>query len=354
MPDQVQRIRVFVASPGDVQQERQELHRVVEEINRTSGGSKGFVLEVVKWETHARPAAGRAQGVINQQIGSYDIFIGIMWKRFGTPTGEAGSGTEEEFQSAYQAWKETEAPRIMFYFNEAPFYTSSPEEAEQLLKVQRFKQNLAGQALIWSYNGADQFADEVRPHLVKEVESILGGQPERSLPASRLPQRRGQEVKSHIFTNIPIPQIPKQYSDLDKRTFIKGAFETIGDYFEQASAVLEKEHPSMKVMLERVDTRTLVCEVYQSGSMVNGCMIWIGGGMMAGANSICLQLGKSIDVHRKGQMNDFASLDENANELRFRLSGMSIVSSQTQSDNASPEAVAEHYWRRLLEPLQHR
>jgi hypothetical protein len=26
-----------------------------------------------------------------------------MWKRFGTPTKRAGSGTEEEFESAYEA-----------------------------------------------------------------------------------------------------------------------------------------------------------------------------------------------------------------------------------------------------------
>ena len=38
------------------------------------------------------------QQIINSQVSDeYDIFIGILWTRFGTPTERAGSGTEEEF-----------------------------------------------------------------------------------------------------------------------------------------------------------------------------------------------------------------------------------------------------------------
>ena len=64
---------------------------------------------------------GRPQGIINKQIGEYDIFIGMMWKRFGTPTGKAGSGTEEEFRLAYEYWETTKSVMILFYFCQAPF-----------------------------------------------------------------------------------------------------------------------------------------------------------------------------------------------------------------------------------------
>ncbi len=47
-----------------------------------------------------------SQDVINKQIGSdYHIFVGIMWKKFGTETKRAGSGTEEEFSLAYDRYK---------------------------------------------------------------------------------------------------------------------------------------------------------------------------------------------------------------------------------------------------------
>jgi hypothetical protein len=95
--------RIFVASPSDVKPERNALEKDVREVNLTHGDQLDYRLELVRWETHVAPNAGRPQQVINQQIGSYSIFVGIMWRRFGTPTGLAGSGTEEEFRIAYQA-----------------------------------------------------------------------------------------------------------------------------------------------------------------------------------------------------------------------------------------------------------
>ena len=94
MPTQVTRISIFVASPGDVQAERDALDEVVEDLNRILGDEKQIVLELKRWETHAYPAMGRVQAVINQQVEPYDIFVGLFWKRFGTPTATADSGTE--------------------------------------------------------------------------------------------------------------------------------------------------------------------------------------------------------------------------------------------------------------------
>src|SRR5438034_900746 len=96
----VERLRVMVASPGDVARERAHVAALAEELNRGVAADAGYVLEAVRWETHARPDVGRPQQVILDQIGSVDIFIGIMWQRFGTPTGVAASGTEEEFDGA--------------------------------------------------------------------------------------------------------------------------------------------------------------------------------------------------------------------------------------------------------------
>jgi len=60
----------------------------------------------------------------NLNLPSYDIFIGILWKKFGTLTGRACSGTEEEFNRAYERYKENPSKlRIMFYFKTAPLQT---------------------------------------------------------------------------------------------------------------------------------------------------------------------------------------------------------------------------------------
>ena len=119
MPTEAKKIRIFVASPGDVQSERLQLSKVVDELNTTISAiapEKQIFLELIKWETHVHPGLGRdPQEVVNQQIGKYDIFVGIIWKRLGTPTALARSGTEEEFQHAYSIWQKNKSFPVLFY-----------------------------------------------------------------------------------------------------------------------------------------------------------------------------------------------------------------------------------------------
>ena len=113
MPQQAFIAQIFVASPSDVQGEREILEEVVSEMNRSSAKNAGFRLELLKWETSVHPGFGPdSQAVINEQIGdNYDIFIGIIWGRFGRKTSRAESGTEEEFDRALMRYKATGSPQ---------------------------------------------------------------------------------------------------------------------------------------------------------------------------------------------------------------------------------------------------
>jgi hypothetical protein len=169
----LQDLRIFVASPGDVSEERQSLANVVNELNQTHGTPLGYRLELVQWQTHVAPGAGRPQQVINEQIGSYDIFVGIMWRRFGTSSGMAGSGTEEEFRIAYRAWERDQQLVLMFYFCQEPFIPDSLEEVEQMRKVLVFRQELDGKALTWRYRPRTMFGDEIRKHLAIRLNRLV-------------------------------------------------------------------------------------------------------------------------------------------------------------------------------------
>lgn len=158
-------MRLFVASPGDVQRERDSIVRVVTELNNTIGYNLELVFELIRWETHAHPALGRPQGVINTQIGDYDIFVGIMWKRFGTPTGHADSGTEEEFNLAYEQWQRDNRLQVLFYFSLAKYTLNSVSETEQAARVLAFKEELKTRGLIWEYSNAAEFPNKLRQHL---------------------------------------------------------------------------------------------------------------------------------------------------------------------------------------------
>lgn len=167
----MKRIRVFVASPGDVADEREVVSVVVDELRRIIGELRPVELETIRWETHAWPDVGTdAQDVINREIGQFDIFVGIMWRRFGTATKRAESGTSEEFDRAYKYFKEYGRPRIMFYFRHAPFYPSSDAELLQFRKVVHFRKKLekAG-VLFWEYETPLMFERNVREHLIRQI-----------------------------------------------------------------------------------------------------------------------------------------------------------------------------------------
>jgi len=171
-------LKVFVASPGDVQKEREILVKVISELNQTLtllAPEKGLALELIRWETHVAPGLGEdAQDVVNRQLPEYDVFIGIMWQRFGTPTKRADSGAHEEFLQAYERWKKAKEFPVLYYFCQKPIpVPRTVEEVKQLEKVVAFHHELASKGLVGEYDDAEAFADIVRPHLLLVLRRYL-------------------------------------------------------------------------------------------------------------------------------------------------------------------------------------
>ena len=166
---------------GRCQDERDQLGLVVQELNQILTAlvpDAGLVLEMVRWETHVHPGLGTdAQDVVTQQlqIGEYDIFVGIFWLRFGTPTPRAESGTEEEFQIAHRAWTARgRAIQIMMYFCRA--LAPPPDDSgavEQLQKVVTFRKKLLDEGLVRDYGDHAEFAGNVRRDLVLVLGQML-------------------------------------------------------------------------------------------------------------------------------------------------------------------------------------
>src|SRR5262249_42881871 len=93
----------------------------------------------------------------------------VFWKRFGTPTLDSQSGTEHEFQVAFESWQRQGHPQIMVYFNQRPFTPSEPSETEQWGRVLAFRQSFPKEGLWWPYRGAREFERLVRNHLTQFI-----------------------------------------------------------------------------------------------------------------------------------------------------------------------------------------
>jgi hypothetical protein len=167
-------INVFIASPSDITEERDAVDLVVRDLNSTIGDLLNINLVAIKWETHAWPDVGNdAQDVINKEINDYDVFVGIMWKRFGTPTKRGNSGTGEEFKRAYDYFRKFGRPKIMFYFKNKPFYSTGIEEIKQFQAVIEFRKVLEEfGVLFWQYTENIEFERNLRIHLSNQIKSI--------------------------------------------------------------------------------------------------------------------------------------------------------------------------------------
>jgi hypothetical protein len=168
---------VFVASPGDTAAERSRLDAVVAEINSRGRSKRSAVqLELIKWETHARPAAGRPQEVIfDTTTRTPDVLVGIFRQRLGTPTGIADSGTVEEIENALAFWQQFQEGRgrrieVLLYFKKPPYDVSTEDEHEQLGRVLRFRKRISPELLVWDYDDPDDFESSVRRHLSRVVD----------------------------------------------------------------------------------------------------------------------------------------------------------------------------------------
>lgn len=224
----VELLRIVVASPGDVNTERNCVETVAAELNRGLADVLGLRLDVIRWETDAFPgfnAAGSQSHIDTAlRIEESDLVIGIFWKRFGTPVADAASGTEHEIRNAYRSWEKSGQPQIMVYFNQMPPINPTLDESAQWQQVKQFQRDpLFKQGLWWTYDGAVAFEKLVREHLtqylrhrtapvemqVRTVESPLGLMDVSSVPDA---QRRVRPDVTPGLQNYQNPSFGFQIS----------------------------------------------------------------------------------------------------------------------------------------------
>jgi hypothetical protein len=171
-------IRIFLSTPSDVEEERVHVANLIRDINETVqflAPTQDVRLELVQYETHAFPDVGAPQEVIDRQIPvDYDLYLGIMWRRAGTPTADAMSGTIHEFDNALAHRGLRGWPVIMFFFcDEKLDFPQLDEEIEQLQQVLDFRRRLSSIGLTVSYATHEAFRDAARARLLRGLADIL-------------------------------------------------------------------------------------------------------------------------------------------------------------------------------------
>ncbi len=218
----VTEITCFIASPSDTSEERNACECVFEEINHGIGRSKGFRLVPLRWEKDVYPGVAEyGQQVINRQVdGNYDLFVGIMKGRFGTPTPQAGSGTEEEFNIAYEKYQTGEIYNIFFYFG-IPEKSAYELDLEQFQKVKDFRAKIEKNGVVsMQYQGLDDFKKQLKDNLEEYFV--------KNKPSTRTKRIQKDKENKIVKSKNAFFDYRKTWEDiLQKRNYSKKAVEKI-------------------------------------------------------------------------------------------------------------------------------
>jgi hypothetical protein len=191
-------VKVFLASPGDLAEERKIAKVIVDDFNSQLADALGYQVELVGWED-TLPGVGRPQAIINRDLDGCDLFIGMLWKRWGTPLGTEpySSGFEEEFNRSMTRNAKEGRPEINLLLKDLDA-ASLADPGDHLKKVIAFKEKVFGEKKLlagtfadvrdFELSSANAFRD-TSLHLPKRTKRLSPKRTKHLLPR-RKPRRR--------------------------------------------------------------------------------------------------------------------------------------------------------------------
>ena len=141
-------IKILVSCPGDVTPEKEEIIRLCKDFSDANHGKSNIAFYVLDWKNYVGGHGTRPQQQLKEYFGVYDVYIGILWKRFGTKPEsknsdgkENESGTEEEFYDAINYKSNYGRPKVNIFFKTNNRIANDLNEVDQLRKVLAFIQD---------------------------------------------------------------------------------------------------------------------------------------------------------------------------------------------------------------------
>ena len=130
MPKSVTQYDLLISCPGDIKEEINAIERSVHKFNEMFGSTLNIAIRTRHWSKSSFAQSGdKPQNLLNKQfVDDCDAAVALFWTRFGTPTDEYGSGTEEEIMKML-----AEGKQVFMYFSDAPL----PPSTTSTLQIQK-------------------------------------------------------------------------------------------------------------------------------------------------------------------------------------------------------------------------
>lgn len=161
MAQNVTLYNLLISCPGDVKEEVVLIEAAVEEFNELYAEPLGITIKTRHWSKSSyAQSGGKPQALLNEQfVNKCDAAVAIFWTRFGSPTDEYGSGTEEEIEIMLQSGKQ-----VFMYFSDKHI-PPSKMNVDGYEKIQAFRDKYKDRGIYFTYSSDEEFKKMFFAHL---------------------------------------------------------------------------------------------------------------------------------------------------------------------------------------------
>jgi len=243
MAEKITKLKMFVSNPSDIDHIRGLIDKDINNINNDLENFTGVTIRIIDWRRDVVPGIAKyPQQVINRHLDDSDIYVGLLGTRFGTPTPRYGSGTEEEFNIAYNRFRhDPTCIRILFYFYEPQNSNEKDIDPDQLKRVNDFKKHLGTEkGLLYQVSSSpEDFLDRFRNHIKKLVKEEWSDNSWKPVPD--LEPTPKNEVKNLIDVEPSVEKFEEEeLGIIDLRIQLNEAIELSMEFVEKINELMEK------------------------------------------------------------------------------------------------------------------
>lgn len=251
---------MLISCTSELQAERSLVEKVISDVNRTIEDTFGVTIRVVDWRRDIVPGAGiDPQQVINAQTSDCEIYLGMLGTRFGTPTPRAGSGTEDEFNAAYQRFRQDpRSLRVLFYFRTGAPGGVLDIDPDQLKAVQQFRERLGKErgVLYCDFSAAEEFMQLLRDHLIQLVRSDWDTENGGWKPVPGLDPSGRADVQELVVGTATAAEEEESLGPLDLRVRMDDSFEAAMTAVRGVSELMSSSAEADRQWMARVQGAT--------------------------------------------------------------------------------------------------
>lgn len=242
MPKNVVQYDLLISCPGDIKNEIKIIDDAVSQFNTQFSDVLGISIRTKHWRKNSyAQSGGKPQALLNKQfINDCDAAVAIFWTRFGTPTDEYDSGTEEEVEIMLSSGKQ-----VFMYFSDKPLSSSQMNE-ENYKKVQAFRDKYKDRGIYFTYSSDEEFKTLFFAHLSQYF----------------LSEKRVAEVKGKRHSELKVVGIDQNQRINDNASiisFVPNTKMTKSKYLEKIRALFDDI--SAKKIEKRVELPDVISKI---------------------------------------------------------------------------------------------